>query len=242
MLVVPTTGSTSSSMATSSSSSTQEPVQFFVLLVTPYKVGCCYVSKVLSDNNVPHVRLHSYDADERAKYPPEQVTHFITVERECILDLHISAYFADMHQGRQHYPYAFTDSLEKAVSAPMRDIVNHFFRQDWSAYRWLNYDYYRGWMRWFARRGVPSLTLYTEKLSENITHQALAAAFSPAEELEEEEHGPHQSSKWIRDPKPCHVTSEHAAHGSMRYLAVKSAIRAEHTRRMYWINRAPSIF
>lgn len=201
--------------------------RFFVLLVTPYKVGCCYVSKILADNGVSHARLHSYDADEREKYPPETVTHFITVERESILDLYISAYYADMHQGKSHYPYAYTDSLEKAIASPMRDVVNHFFRQDWTSYRWLNYDYYRGWLRWFARRGVPSITLYTETLSsEEITHKALAAAFASA----------HDGSCWIADKRPCHVTSEHA-HGGMRYVAVKAAIRAEHARRMYWKTR-----
>lgn len=193
----------------------------FVLLLSPYKAGSCYLSKIMSINSVPHARLHAYDAVEQACYPIESITHVITCERKVHLDLYISAYFADIHQ-KHHYPYGYADTKEAVDAASIEQLVQHFFTQPWRTYRWLNYNYYRGWMRAFARRGIPTLTLITEQLS---TPEC-------AKKIEDFIRGS-SSSNWKSDPIPSHVTSEHPS--GKRYLQLKSAIKKEHkVRKSAW--------
>lgn len=197
----------------------------FVLLLSPYKVGSCYLAKILEANGVPFVRLHAYDNVERNKYPPEIITHFITAERKVHLNLYISAYYADIHQA-PHYPYAFASSEDAVNAAPTRDLVNHFFRQPWHTYRWLNYNYYRGWQRWFAARSVPTLTLHTESLSVDV-EQLLPTFFKD------------HKKKWTFDPTPSHVTKDNPS--GARYLELRKAITNEHERRMYWAYKRTSV-
>lgn len=187
----------------------------FVLLLSPYKVGSCFVGKILADNGVPHARLHAYDAVEQQKILPTAVTHFITVRRRRQLDLYISAYYADINQA-PYYPYAYAATADEVVAAPIETLVEHFKKQPWHSFRWLNFQYYDAWMRWFQRRGVPVLCLETESLSETIApaFQKLFAAAAP-------------DKVWSIDTKPSHVTEE-TPNGS-RYAELKKAIKAAAT-------------
>ncbi len=186
----------------------------FVLLLTPYKVGSCYMSKILHDNNIRHARLHSYDYNERLKYSPESITHMITIER-IPEHLYISAYFADIDKS-QCYPYSFGDS-ESVAKATLSELVNYYFIQSWSIYTWLNFDYYKGWARWFQSRGILVLTLRTETLITTVP--VILPTFLDI---------PHDC--FIFDPQPSHVG--HDAPNGQLYSELKKAILQEYTRRL----------
>lgn len=179
----------------------------FVLILTPYKVGSCYMSKILHDNNIPHARLHSYDENERLKYPTYMITHMITMERDQ-QSLYISAYFADIDKFGS-YPYSYGNT----ENATIQELVEHYFKQDWTRYRWLNYDYYRAWTRWFKNRNIPTLMLQTETLSTTI--QQVLPEFLGIVNLK-------------IDPEPSHVGRD-APNGSL-YIKLMDAITQEYNR------------
>lgn len=183
----------------------------FVLLLSPYKVGSCFVSKILADNSIPHVRLHAYDTIEQQKYDPSKVTHFITVRRQKQLDLYISAYYADIHQ-KPHYAYAYASSYDEVAAASMDKLVHHFFQQPWHSFRWLNFGYYQAWLNWFQRRGVPVLCLETESLSETIA-PAFKQLFRSIPD-----------QQWNFDVRPSHVTGDDP--NGLRYAELKKAIKS----------------
>lgn len=203
----------------------------FVLLLTPFKVGSCYVSSILRENGVQHARVHAYDPDEQAKFPEEKITHVITVERENMTDLYISAFYNDMHHGVQHYPYAFSDNMDDCLNASVAELVEHFRKQDFKSCRWLNYDYYRAMARRFERRDIPVLTLQTEKLSLLESHQQIADFLGFTGGVIQALAGidkalPHAAGPvWLFNPAATHKTSEKKDIGD-RYLAFKTAVYA----------------
>lgn len=187
--------------------------EIFILLLCPYKVGSCYMSQILHNNNIPHIRLHSYDDLERSKFPTSSITHMITIERNPE-DLYVSAYFADIDQ-KPAYDYSF-GSKEDVTKASIQELVQFYFKQNWSIYRWLNFDYYRGWSRWFQKRGIPVLTLKTESLSTDLPKLLPSFIGMKKDSLQ-------------FDPKPSHVAKD-GPDGSL-YLNLQEAIRIGYQKR-----------
>jgi len=137
----------------------------FVLILCMFKVGSCFIEKCLSDNHIQHVKLHSYDIDEQKLYPIHQITHIITIKRNP-KDLWKSAFFEDIDK-IEHYPYAFGTS-EEVEAATIDQLINHYCAQDWKRYRWLNFDYYKGWIEKFKAIGKPILILNCDNLSDQV--------------------------------------------------------------------------
>ena len=177
------------------------------------------MSNLLEVNNVPHIRLHSYDTLERERIPADSVTHVITIERIPEY-LFISAYFADIDQ-KPSYPYSF-GTQEDVQHASISELVGFYFKQNWSIYRWLNFDYYRAWARWFRRRGIPVLSMKTESLCSDVPN--LLPKFLGIDHDSAEIH--HQ---FRFDPKPSHVAVE-GPNGAL-YLELREAILQEYEQR-----------
>ena len=171
------------------------------------------MSQLLDDNHIPHIRLHSYDSIERDKFPTNLITHMITIERIPEY-LFISAYFADIDQ-KPAYSYSF-GTKEGVEKASIRDLVDFYFVQNWYIYRWLNFDYYQAWCRWFRRRRIPVLSMKTESLSTDVPH--LLPTFLGIEE-----------DTFLFDPKPSHVAKE--GPNGWLYLQLRSAILKEYDQR-----------
>jgi hypothetical protein len=130
-----------------------------------YKVGSCFLENILTKNNIPHVKLHSYDNLEQNQYPIESITHVISVRRDP-LKLYMSAFFEDIDK-IEDYPYAFGTS-EDVENATVEELITHFNKQDWKRYRWLNFDYYNEWLENFKKLGKHILLLNCDTLSNNI--------------------------------------------------------------------------
>jgi len=147
----------------------------------------------------------------------------ITVERIPEY-LFISAYFADIDQ-KPAYPYSF-GTKEDVEKASIQELVDFYFVQNWSIYRWLNFDYYQAWCRWFRRRRIPVLSMKTESLSTDVPN--LLSRFLGIED-----------STFRFDPKPSHVAKE-GPNGQF-YLQLQSAILKEYDkRRLITANRLDS--
>lgn len=171
------------------------------------------MSQVLTDNKIPHIRLHSYDNIERETISTSIITHMITVERQPE-HLFISAYFADIDK-KPAYPYSFGTQID-AENASKQDLVDFYFEQNWFIYRWLNFDYYRAWSRWFRRRNIPVLCLKTETLSTDVPN--LLPTFLRL-----------NNDEFIFDPHPSHVAME-GPNGTL-YKELRTAILNEYKRR-----------
>ena len=171
------------------------------------------MSQLLNLNHIPHIRLHAYDSAERDKFPTHMITHMITIERIPEY-LFISAYFADISQ-KPAYPYSF-GTKEDVEKSSIQELVNFYFEQNWFIYRWLNFDYYQAWSRWFCRRKIPVLSMKTESLSTDVPN--LLRTFLGIED-----------NAFRFDPKPSHVAKE--GPNGLLYLELREAILKEYDQR-----------
>ena len=140
----------------------------FVLILCMFKVGSCFLEKCLADNDVKHVKLHSYDFDEQILHPMDKITHVITIFREK-KQVYMSAFFEDIDKIDQ-YEYAF-GTQEEIENASIDDLINHFNMQDWSKFRWLNFKYYADWIKFFKRQGKKTLKLNCNQLSIDVNEK-----------------------------------------------------------------------
>src|SRR3989304_9352498 len=137
----------------------------FILIISPFKTGTCYIEEILEKNEIKHNKLHGYNEIERKIYPIDKITHVITLRRE-LRRLYSSAFFEDIDKPEDYeYAYGTPDEVEKAS---VSDLVKHFKLIDWTKYRWLNNEHYDEIMDEFIKKGIPVLKLKTENLKNEI--------------------------------------------------------------------------
>ena len=122
-------------MTSTSSTSTKKKIA----IIAPFKTGTWAVRKAINESeDFEGVQLHSYSAEDQAKYPLSEFSGVINIRRSAP-ERYWSGFFEDIDQPA--YPYFF-GTKEKVLATPIEELVNHYKKFDWETYGWLNNEHF----------------------------------------------------------------------------------------------------